>query len=79
MLEVKKRLRCKPFKWFLQHVDKERTIGFLEDIDIAGEIKNRHKDQNLCIDLLSHTRPQEEYGVLPCHGGGIEQGFLRSR
>lgn len=78
MLELKERLHCKPFKWFLENVDKSQPIRTLEEIDISGEIRNQQR-KSICIDTLSHTKQDQEYGVFYCHDKGDTQGFIRSR
>lgn len=78
MLELKNRLRCKPFQWFMDHVDRGQPLRSLDDIEMAGEIRNQEND-NICIDTLSHRLANEEYGAFFCHGGGGTQGFFRSR
>lgn len=78
MLELKERLRCKPFKWFMENVDHLQPIRSLDSLDLAGEIRSE-KNPKLCIDTLSNSKQGQEYGVFYCHGSGGTQGFLHSK
>eukprot|EP00914_Ancora_sagittata_P027237 GHVO01053325.1.p1 GENE.GHVO01053325.1~~GHVO01053325.1.p1 ORF type:complete len:405 (+),score=72.85 GHVO01053325.1:575-1789(+) len=78
MLELKERLQCKSFKWYLKNVDPTHELHDLEDILLAGAMANR-KFKNMCIDTLSHNKEGEDYGVFSCHSQGGTQGFLMSQ
>lgn len=76
MMDLKDRLHCKNFTWFLKHIDHDQPIRSLDGITLAGEIRNGHESQ-YCIDTLSHNKPGDTYGSFYCHGSGGTQGFLR--
>jgi polypeptide N-acetylgalactosaminyltransferase len=70
-VELRKRLKCKPFEWFLENVYPELPIPD-KDVIAWGELRN--PDSALCLDTLG----REEGGVVGvyfCHGGGGNQGF----
>ncbi len=57
-LELKKRLKCKSFRWYLDNVFPEAEIPF--DAIHAGEISN--PETNLCLDFLkSKNYPATNY------------------
>ncbi|XP_031564853.1 polypeptide N-acetylgalactosaminyltransferase 2-like [Actinia tenebrosa] len=67
-LELRKKLKCKPFKWFVQNVYPELKVPHDDDTKAFGEIKQGSQ----CIDTLGHLTGQN-VGLYECHGGGGNQ------
>jgi polypeptide N-acetylgalactosaminyltransferase len=70
-LELKSRLQCKSFKWFLQNVYPELVIPD-ENVLAWGEVRN--PDSALCLDTLGREEG-DLLGLFYCHGGGGNQAF----
>mmetsp|Transcript_1426 Transcript_1426/g.1639 ORF Transcript_1426/g.1639 Transcript_1426/m.1639 type:complete len:349 (-) Transcript_1426:125-1171(-) len=75
MLELKERLNCKSFKWFLENVHPTLELQDMSQIDILGELRNQHYDKH-CIDTLSNSKQGQPWGYFGCHGSGGTQGFV---
>ena len=73
MLELRERLQCKNFDWFLKNVYPEGIITDLSDIRSLGTVKN--PNHNLCLDNMQKLYINSPIGVYGCHGQG-SQTFL---
>lgn len=73
--ELKTRLQCKPFKWFLENVYPELVIPD-ENVLAWGEVRN--PDSALCLDTLGREEG-DILGLFYCHGGGGNQAFSLTR
>lgn len=74
--ELRKKLKCKSFKWYLDTVFPELFIP--GDSVAQGEIRN--PGENMCVD--SAVRPNDMHkpvGIWPCHGQGGNQYWLLSK
>ncbi|KAK3859326.1 hypothetical protein Pcinc_034543 [Petrolisthes cinctipes] len=71
-LELKKRLECKSFQWFMDNVayDMVRKYPELPANLHWGELRNAATSQ--CLDTLGHAAPSL-MGVAHCHGFGNNQ------
>lgn len=68
-LELRKRLNCKSFKWYLDNIYPEQQIP--ADSYLAfGEVRN--PKSRLCLDTMARSLG-DELGVSPCHGMGGNQ------
>eukprot|EP01053_Blabericola_migrator_P013352 Blabericola_migrator_1__13351@NODE_943_length_5948_cov_104_280565_g654_i0_p2_GENE_NODE_943_length_5948_cov_104_280565_g654_i0NODE_943_length_5948_cov_104_280565_g654_i0_p2_ORF_typecomplete_len685_score70_62Glycos_transf_2/PF00535_26/4_1e20Glyco_tranf_2_3/PF13641_6/4_5e18Glyco_transf_7C/PF02709_14/9_7e16Glyco_tranf_2_2/PF10111_9/4_5e13Ricin_B_lectin/PF00652_22/8e13RicinB_lectin_2/PF14200_6/0_0046RicinB_lectin_2/PF14200_6/5_1CDtoxinA/PF03498_14/8_4e03CDtoxinA/PF03498_14/1_6e02CDtoxinA/PF03498_14/0 len=79
MLELKKRLNCKSFKWYLENVDPTHDVRDLDDVIGLGRIK--HESDGLCLDLGGSRTVGHRVILYPCHPEGnytANQGFLIS-
>lgn len=66
-IELRKRLNCKSFKWFLDNVYPEK---FIPDEDVYGYGMVRNPASNMCLDTLNKDEKQEfELGIYFCQGG----------
>ncbi|XP_076464245.1 polypeptide N-acetylgalactosaminyltransferase-like isoform X2 [Babylonia areolata] len=68
-LELKEKLHCKPFKWFLENVYPELKVPSTQAVAF-GSI--RQDDQ--CMDTMGHFA-DGYLGLYPCHHGGGNQEF----
>lgn len=66
-LELKRKLKCKNFKWFLDHVYPELTVPQSVST-LFGSVRQRH----MCLDTLGHS-VDSTVGVYLCHDTGGNQ------
>eukprot|EP00038_Savillea_parva_P003007 m.120012 g.120012 ORF g.120012 m.120012 type:complete len:667 (-) comp11040_c1_seq1:159-2159(-) len=71
--ELRKRLKCKPFKWYLDTVLPKMFIPDEEHIRNVGALRNPARGQ--CMDKMGH-RAGGKAGVYFCHGQGGNQAFM---
>lgn len=69
---MKKKLRCKPFKWFLDNIYPELSIP---EVQLKGSIRQGY----LCIDTLGKNSSEGVVGLYPCHDGGGNQEWVFTR
>lgn len=63
--EIRRKLKCKDFKWYLNNVFQEK---FILDEDSNHWGKGRLKGWNVCFDTLQKNEDSPyELGVYPCH------------
>jgi polypeptide N-acetylgalactosaminyltransferase len=73
-LALKKRLGCKPFKWFLDNIYPELSIP---EVQFRGSIQQQ--SGNLCFDTLGKNSSEGVIGLYPCHDGGGNQDWIFTR
>ncbi|XP_055602157.1 N-acetylgalactosaminyltransferase 6-like [Uranotaenia lowii] len=74
-LALRERLKCKPFKWFLENVAPDLLIRFppVEPPDFASGAVQNLNDTKFCLDTLSH-RNKEPIGIYPCRANKTHPG-----
>ncbi|XP_031551805.1 polypeptide N-acetylgalactosaminyltransferase 1-like [Actinia tenebrosa] len=72
-LELRKRLQCKSFSWYLKNVIPELVVPDLYPLG-RGEVRNLGTNQ--CLDTLGKNDPGGEPGMYMCHGMGNNQFFM---
>ncbi|XP_063692731.1 polypeptide N-acetylgalactosaminyltransferase 13-like [Bolinopsis microptera] len=70
-VDLRKRLQCKSFKWFLETVYPEMDVPS-RDYIAHGEIRNMGT-KNRCVDNLGGWSPPSRIGMYSCHGQGGSQ------
>ncbi|CAI9724744.1 Hypothetical predicted protein [Octopus vulgaris] len=71
-LELKRKLKCRPFKWYLQNVYPELKIPENQDM-LYGMVRQG----DLCIDTLGHMA-EGTVGLFHCHNSGGNQEWVLS-
>lgn len=72
-LQLKKDLKCKSFKWYLNNIYPQRTIP---DEGLSyGEIRNLGYDGKLCLDGKAE-KESPEVRMKTCHGHGRNQFWM---
>jgi polypeptide N-acetylgalactosaminyltransferase len=68
-LEIRKKLNCKSFKWFLDNVYPEKFIPD-EKVHAYGAVKNIQSGVQICLDTLGKSESDPiDMGVYYCQGG----------
>lgn len=71
-MKLKKDLKCKPFKWFLENIYPELTVP---DVTLRGSIRQGY----LCFDTMGKNSSDGVVGLYPCHDGGGNQEWTYTR
>ncbi|GAB1608261.1 polypeptide N-acetylgalactosaminyltransferase 2-like [Argonauta hians] len=69
-LELKRRLKCQPFKWYLKNVYPELKVPEIQD-SLYGMIRQ----DDMCMDSLGHTI-DGTVGLFNCHNSGGNQEWI---
>ncbi|EGD81824.1 hypothetical protein PTSG_02538 [Salpingoeca rosetta] len=69
-LELRKKLNCKPFKWYLDNVFPDMMVPLPENLLGKGAVKNAAT--NMCLDSLSSREVDMKAGLYPCANGKSE-------
>lgn len=71
-LALRKKLNCKPFKWYMDTLLPDMFIPDKEHIQVQGALKN---PDGQCLDKMGQ-RAGGKAGVYFCHGQGGNQAFM---
>lgn len=76
--EVRERLQCKSFSWFLENVYPELRIPNKDAIG-WGAVSQTNNGLEECIDTLGNTHGGGTLGMYRCHGDGGNQEFTLTK
>lgn len=77
-VELRKRLNCKPFSYFVHEIYPELFIP--GEAVAFGEVRNEAGAIKMCLDSSARKSDfHKPLGVYPCHGSGGNQYWLLSR
>jgi len=72
--QLKTKLGCKPFKWYLDNVATDVAApSNMKSVKLGSLANMRHGS---CLDSFWHENVGEEIGVSACHGQGGSQSFM---
>ncbi|KAJ1521517.1 hypothetical protein ONE63_003180 [Megalurothrips usitatus] len=73
---LRKKLQCKPFKWFMENVafDLPKKYPPVEPPDIAVGMVRSAVATDLCVDT-DHKSENKRFGIASCSPGNLEQKF----
>ncbi|XP_028397353.1 polypeptide N-acetylgalactosaminyltransferase 1-like [Dendronephthya gigantea] len=71
--ELRKRLQCKSFSWYLQNVIPDLRIPDMNPLG-RGEVMNEFN--GMCIDTIGNNAVGGKMGLYSCHGMGGNQFFI---
>lgn len=71
-LALRKRLKCKSFKWYMENVANDTVRSIYEPLKANGPIRN--PSTNLCLDSMGR-KAGGELGLVTCHGMMGNQAF----
>ncbi|KAH8584064.1 extracellular with a ricin domain and a family 2 glycosyltransferase domain [Cryptosporidium sp. chipmunk genotype I] len=77
ILHLKKKLKCKSFRWFLDNVAPETYITQMDHLLFVGEIRSK-KVNNICLDSMGGNSDGDKVGMFHCHGKKGTQAFMMS-
>jgi len=75
-IALRKRLKCKPFKWYLDNIYPDSQMPDLYP-PAKGEIRN--PNSGYCLDSMGIKDGNGKLGLFPCHGQGGNQFFIFSK
>eukprot|EP00927_Polykrikos_kofoidii_P055289 TRINITY_DN49565_c0_g1_i1.p1 TRINITY_DN49565_c0_g1~~TRINITY_DN49565_c0_g1_i1.p1 ORF type:complete len:721 (-),score=119.86 TRINITY_DN49565_c0_g1_i1:120-2282(-) len=76
---LRKRLGCKPFSWYIEHVEPNfRVPPALRGKAPAHAGALASFSNNACVDTLGGKSPTTIVGAYPCHGQGGSQALVMS-
>ncbi|OII71285.1 UDP-N-acetyl-D-galactosamine:polypeptide N-acetylgalactosaminyltransferase [Cryptosporidium ubiquitum] len=77
MLHLKKKLKCKSFRWFLDNIAPDTYITQVNQLLFVGEIRSK-KVENVCLDSMNGSSEGDQVGIFYCHGKKGTQAFIMS-
>ncbi|KAF7457199.1 N-acetylgalactosaminyl transferase [Cryptosporidium felis] len=75
MLHVKKKLNCKPFRWFLDNIAPDTYITQIDQLVFVGEIKSKGVEK-ICLDSMGGSTDGDKIDNYFCHGKKGTQAFM---
>eukprot|EP00049_Salpingoeca_infusionum_P023159 m.10664 g.10664 ORF g.10664 m.10664 type:complete len:687 (+) comp5601_c1_seq1:278-2338(+) len=74
MFELRERLQCKPFKWFLKNVYPESIVMEMTDIIAKGQFQNLKTET--CLDHGYSLQPGAKYKLAKCQSKASQKWML---
>lgn len=76
MEDLKRKLNCKDFDWFMRNIDPTHEFRDLHRaLAGVGEIRSSHHPR-LCVDTMGEVDVGQNLGLYQCHGQLGNQGLL---
>lgn len=75
MIHLKRKLKCKSFRWYLDNVAPDTYITQVSHLLFVGEIKSKKVD-NVCLDSMGGSSDGDDIGIFHCHGKKGTQAFM---
>eukprot|EP00927_Polykrikos_kofoidii_P017022 TRINITY_DN17728_c0_g1_i1.p1 TRINITY_DN17728_c0_g1~~TRINITY_DN17728_c0_g1_i1.p1 ORF type:complete len:625 (-),score=68.04 TRINITY_DN17728_c0_g1_i1:191-2065(-) len=69
---LREKLKCKPFKWYLEHAARDTFVPAMEGMLAGSLVSISPATKGACLDTLGATVP----GIYPCHGQHGSQAFV---
>jgi len=76
--ELRKKLKCRSFSWFLRNVVPHMEVPNVPKKGPMGSLVNEGL-KGVCLDLMGKNQPGEQLGLYPCHGKRGSQAFAMDR